>query len=297
MGIFDRLHFNFQGDGILELSSNVKSFINTVPALLEPWQIKDISDNNVGGYFTNPVSVITQSLRNTCNNLTILISGSSANIDGNTVTTEIITGTSNLINTAFVYISANSANVGGTNGGEFIEHTNRISGVTPFGASPETGKDTALLPHYDTAMGTGQIIMYLTNQSDGIQNNAPIMGNFTSLLIDNDLVTLNTTISTYYETINTSLTITSTVDIDGNTNITRSSNLSYSVVGAMSNTILLIDTTLATRRVHDEQFYANSRDVADEYAQLKTFSHPGETANNLFQNYNGSTKLLTRINS
>lgn len=297
MGIFDRLQYDYDGDGILNLSSNVISFMNTVPSLLEPWQMADMANNNVGGYHTNPVSGVTQTLRNTCNNLVILLSSSSANIGGNLTVTSAVQGTTPAITSLFTTMNSTSANIGGPNGGVFIEHTNRVSGVTPFGASPETGQDVSSLPHYQTALGTGQMIMYLTRQSDNIANNAPIMGSFTSVLIEKDLDNLQIEISTYESTINNSITISSFDDGNGNVTITRTSNLSYDVVSNMTNNIVLIDTTLAYRRVHDERFYQNSRTLTDEYAILTQYSEMGETANNLCQNYVGSEKLLTRINS
>lgn len=293
MGIFDRLQFNYEGEGILNLSANVLSFMNTIPALLEPWQMADMANNTVGGYHTNPVSGVTQTIRNTCNNLTVLLSSSSANIDGNLTVTSAVQGTTSEITSLFTTMNSTSANIGGTNGGLFIEHTDRISGVTPFGSNPST----AHLPHYQAALGTGQMIMYLTQQSDNIANNAPIMGSFTSVLIGETLDVLQLEISTYESTINNSITISSFGDGNGNVTITRTSNLTYDVVSNMTNNIVTINTTLGTRRVHDENFYQNSRTLADEYAILTQYSEMGETANNLCQNYVGSTKLLTRLNS
>lgn len=289
--IFKRLEFNFDGAGVLEMSSNVASFMNTIPTLLQPWQIKDISDNNVGGYHTNPVSGVTQTIRNTCNSLVTLLSSSSSSEDGFTNTISSVVGTTSQITNLFTTINTNCSSIGGTNGGLFIEHTNRISGVTPIGA------DADVHPYYSTAMSVGQTIMYLTNQSDGISNNAPIVGSFTSILIGDDLDALELEISSYEETINSSITLTETFDGNGNSSITRTSSLSYDVVNNMCNNIITINTTLSTRRLHDENFFQNSRDVSDEFNTLRSYSSMGQTANNLCQNYVGSAKLLSRINS
>ena len=196
----------------------------------------------------------------------------------------------------FTTINTTSANVGGYNGGEFIAHTDRISGVTPLTASPSTtGRDTALLPHYDTAMSTGQLIMYLTYQSDGIQNNAPIMNSFQSILVEDDLDSLYSNISSYNTTISNSITISGTgTELDP---YIRTSNLTLSVVQNMSNNITTIDTTMATKRNGDEENYTLSRQMADEFNTLRQFNSIGATANNLIQNYIGSDKLLTRLNS
>lgn len=299
MSIFSRLNFDYSGPGVYELSSNVTSMMNTVPALLEPWQIADMGNNDVGGYYKNPVATSSQNIRNTCNTLITLLSASSANVDGNLTITEAVTGTTPAISALFTTLNTNSANVGGPNGGVFIEHTNRISGVTKLEQSIVDGADKTHLPHYVTAMGTGQMLTYLTYQSDNVSNSAAISGSFTSMFINDALEEMELTISTYYSTINSSITITSTSDGNGNVTIARVSNLSFDTVNSMSNVVSTINTTMATRRVHDEVFYQNSKTLANEYSELRGLGSKtmGATANNFLQNFNGSDKLLTRLNS
>ena len=299
MSIFSRLQFDYSGPGVYELSSNVTSMMNTMPKLLEDWQILDMGNNDVGGYNKNPVANSTQNIRNSCNSLTILLSGSSANIGGNIIVTESVSGTTNAITNLFNIINSYSANIGGPNGGVFIEHTDRISGVTTIQQSLVSGADKAQLPHYVTAMGTGQMITYLTYQSDNVANSAAISGSFTSMFINDALEDLYLTISTYEQTINSSITISSTSDGNGNVTIARVSNLSYDTVNSMSNVVSTIDSTLAYRRFHDERFYATSKQLTEEYSELRMYSKSsmGATANNFLQNFNGSNKLLSRINS
>lgn len=289
MGIYDRLNYNFDGTGVTELSSNTKSFMNTVPSLLSDWQKEDIANNDVGGYFQNPVATITQTLRNHCNTIIVLLAADPL------TNTNAITGATESINTAFASMLTNSANIAGNNGGFFIAHTDRISGVTTIEQSVALEVDTANVPHYETAMATGQLMMYITNQADDISNNSPIMGSFTSILIADKLQNLNNNISTYYETVNGSLTITGS-GTEGSPFI-RTSNLTLEVVQTMANDIIELHDTLKDRRVHDEEFFRNSRKVSDEYQMLRGFSDMGGTASYLLQNYIGSNKLLTRINS
>ena len=163
-------------NGIIEFSDKVINQLNSMPKLLPEWAYEDISNNDVGGYFKNPVANVSQDIRNTCNTLVTLLSAVPATNTG------AVVGTTGEITTLFNSINSLSANIGGYNGGEFISHTNRISGVTELGASPETGKDTALLPHYETAMSAGQLVMYIKYQSEGVQNNSPIMDSFNSIL-------------------------------------------------------------------------------------------------------------------
>lgn len=279
-------------NGIIDFSKGVLDQMNAMPRLLEDWQFEDIANDDVGGYFVNPVADVTQNIRNTSNTLISLLS---ANPSTNT---QVVTGSTGDITTLFTGMITLSANIGGFNGGEFIAHTNRLSGVTPLDASPSTsGIDTALLPHYDTALATGQLMMYLVYQSDGVQNNSPIMNNFTSIVIEDDLNSLYSNIANYYTTISNSITV-SGGGTDANTDpIVRVSNLSLSVVQTMSNNLTTINTTLATKRNNDEVYYATSRKVAGEFNELRRFNNMGATANNLVQNYVGSNKLLTRLNS
>lgn len=279
-------------NGIIEFSQGVLDQMNAMPRLLADWQFEDIANDDVGGYFVNPVATVTQNIRNTSNTLVSLLSANPA------TNTEAVTGTTGDITTLFTGMITLSANIGGFNGGEFIAHTNRLSGVTPIEASPSTsGVDTALLPHYDTALATGQLMMYLVYQSDGVQNNSPIMNNFTSIVIEEDLDSLYSNISTYYTTISNSITV-SGGGTDALTDpIVRVSNLSLSTVQTMSNNLTTINTTLATKRNNDEVYYTTSRKIANEFNELRRFNNMGATANNLVQNYVGSNKLLTRLNS
>lgn len=292
--IFARLQYDYDGPGIDTLSSNNIAFMNTVPNLLQDWQIKDIADNNVGGYKQNPVATSSQSIRNTCNSLVTLLSASeSVDEFANTIYIGAVQGTTTEITNLFTSMNSLSSNIGGTNGGLYIEHTNRISGVTPLGS------DVATKPYYDIAINSGQTIMLITRQADGVSNNSPVLGCFTSLLVKDTINTLATTISTYYDTINQSITISpGSYDPEANTiTYTRTSNLSQSVVSNMQNNINTINSTMATRRAHDENFYINSKTVMNEFTNIRTYSNMGSTANNLCQNYIGTSKLLSRLNS
>ena len=294
--IFARLNYNYSGSGISELSSNSTSFMNTIPTLLEDWQIKDIADNNVSGYKQNPVASSSQSIRNTCNALVTLLSASeeeSEDLEIGTIYYSALQGTTTAITNLFTSMNTLSANIGGTNGGLFIEHTNKISGVTPIGEDADTK------PYYDIALNMGQTAMYITHQADGVSNNAPILGCFTSLLEKDTLSDLNSSITSYYTTINDSIIITpGTYDPETlSTAYTRTSSLSESTVSTMKSNIDAINTLMAQRRAHDEQFYVNCKTVVNEMNTLRTYSEMGSTANNLCQNYVGTSKLLSRINS
>lgn len=279
-------------NGIIQFSNSVLQHMNTVPRLLDDWQFEDLANDDVNGYFRNPVYDVTTVIMNQCNQLVFLLS------DNPSTNTNAVTGSTPTITGLFATINYVSANIAGFNGTEFIEHTNRLSGVTPVGASPSsTGRDTALLPHYDTAMATGQLMMYLVYQSEGVEDNSPIMNNFSSLVVGDELLSLYGNVVTYYTTIQNSLTITGG-GTDANTDpFVRTSNLSLATVQEMRKTINDIDSVLDTNRNNDEVYYTTSRKIANDFNELRRFNNMGATANNLIQNYIGSNKLLTRLNS
>jgi hypothetical protein len=280
-GVFERLQFNFtDANNIIRLSDDVIEYLNTTPQLLEPWQKADISNNDVGGYFRNPVWNVANS--------TIVVSQqlmtATFNINGTN------SQTSTLINQ--IYAKANTIQKNNGSADLFIEHTNKISGITPLGSVEED----ELYPYYITATSAGQGVMYLTNQTDGIQNNAPIMGSFTSLLIDANLSSLVITAQTYPQIINDSINIT----IGGvfpNTYSIFTSNLSESTLQTMYNTVNTIDSVMITRTNHDINFFRNANSILEEMDSLRIFTGTGETSNNLINNFVGSAKLLSRINT
>jgi len=52
-----------------------------------------------------------------------------------------------------------------------------------------------------------------------------------------------------------------------------------------------------SRRTADVTFYYNSQSIVNDYNTLKQFSTPGQSESYLYNNYVGTDKLKTRINS
>lgn len=286
--VFDRLGYNFSDpeNKVNDYSSDTISYLNSMPPFLEDWQANDIANNTVGGYVTNPFST-TMATVNTSINLI------SASLPGNGGSTSAITNAfSNIANTCkvltgYTYNSGDEitpvyVNVEGEIK-KYIDHTDRISGVTPMTQANENNNDK---PFYDSAMGVGKALSYIAYQTSNVANAAPIMGSFTSLLIGNTVNTWISTISSYANTINAS--------VDLSTGI---SNLSLSTVTTIDTNLSEIRTTIYTRRVHDENYYIAARDVLEETSSLKKYSSRGASDDYLFQNIVGTEKLLTRINA
>ena len=139
-------------------------------------------------------------------------------------------------------------------------------------------------PHYKTAMGVGKMLSYLTYQTDGVQNNSPIMGSFTSITLGNTLNSLSNTLSYWTANIANSFT--------GNT-----SNISLTNAQTLQNTANQLANLMVYYPTQDTQFYQNSKNVASDYTTVSQFSQIGSTESFLLNNYIGTPKIKSRINS
>lgn len=261
-GVFATLNYNFNdpNGAVKEYSANTQAHLNTMPAFIESWQAQDIANNDVGGYFKNPVSAYVN---------TIITLSAQMREEANTANSSnsSVDGLSSIIT---------AANTLATTANSFLAHTNRISGVTPF-----TGQDDTI-PFYDTAMGLGKSAVYITNQTDGIINSAPIMGSFTSVLVGPQVYANANTI---------------TVDSVTLTAIITANTANSAAITQIQTDLTNINSHLSGRQTADYTFYTNLKSMVDKYNQLKQFSNMGETQQDLIQNYIGSDKLLTRLNA
>ena len=280
--LFSRLNYTFTDPNsvISPLSNNVKRTLDGMPKFLEPWQAEDLATSNTGGYFVNPCANITTNIWTTSNTLVSVAN----NVQGS----GNLTGLWTQIHTTLSYISNSST--GNTQAGDFLAHTNRISGVTSIDVSADQG--VANLPHYETATQTGKALISLIYQTDGVSNNAPIMGNFTSLFVANDLIIIYNTLSTYANIVNNSITTT----IDPLTFLPiNTSNLTYNVVNSIATTANSANSIFYERRIHDEQFFKNSSDLLIDYKKVRGIGNSGQAESYLIENFIGSNKLLSRL--
>jgi len=261
-GVFATLQYNFDdpNGAVQTFSANTQAHLNTMPAFIESWQAQDIANNDVGGYFQNPVNAYVNTI---ITYSTLIRANANAAIAANSV----ISGLDNIVNVA---------NSLATTANAFLAHTNRISGVTPY-----TGQDDTI-PYYDTAMGLGKSAIYVMNQTDGIINSAPIMGSFTSVLIGPQVYANANTI---------------TVDSTTLTTVIAANTANASAISQIQTDLTNINSHLSGRQTNDYTFYTNLKSFMAKYNQVKKISNMGETQQDLIQNYIGSDKLLTRLNA
>lgn len=261
--LFGLLNYSFapaNANVIIEFSNDTTKMMNTLSLLIPEWGYNDIKDANVSGYMKNPVGNVTNSILD--------------------IVTSIYTSSSNVPN---IHQISTSANVAINAVSNFYQHTQRISGINEIEAN------TAELPHYETAVGIGKTIAFMTYQADQYANGATILGSFTSILVEPELQVLLDEITDYSGIINNSVSYNYlTYQMESNVSTTVRNTISDS----MNNIVTFVDT----RRTHDENFYANSRIILDQYNEIKKYTRLGETENFLLQNYLGTDKLLTRLN-
>jgi hypothetical protein len=261
--IFARLNYDSANTASSNLAPQTVVTLSRMPPVLNEWQTGDVANNEVSGYFTNPLADISHNIWNTANSIISITGLGQALPDVNTAAASLV-----------------------SSAGNFWGHTNRISGVV------QPNADTVFLPHYNTAVSVGKVVMQIVFQSDGVHNNAPIMGNFTSFTIGNTLTSMYSTIQGYPALI--ANTIIASGDEFG---MTYTSNLSPNVANTMITNIQNAANLMNQRRTSDVNFYLNSQAIASNYHTIKQFGSPGQTELELYEKYVGSEKLLSRLNS
>ena len=264
--IYNRLGYNFDttkfGDDV-DLAPGANNFLNNSSINLSQWQVDDIATSTATGYYQNPYSSVLS-------NMTVVLTGMAANCNSSSITFNVAPTQANTL--YFSIINALTAV------SDFTTHTNYISGI-------ERSANTVLYPDLNTALSIGRQVLSLTNKSDQTQNNVPVLGNFTSLYIRDDVDSRSNAIIIDSRTLGNSLYVE-----DGNTY----SNISVSSINTIITDVNSLQTLLATRRNGDINFYQNSLAIVRDYQTVLTFSSVGDTQNSLLQIV-GTTKLKTDL--
>lgn len=260
MGLFDKLQYNFQpidSSVIFEFSDEVKQTLETTPKFVPDWVYEDISNDEDTSYTVNPVANVVNNIISVCTSIYDNSSIASVELSGiMTVSTECV-----------------------SNAGSFFNHTQRLSGFD------EINSNTALLPHYDTAMAIGKSLTHLVYQSDGEANSAVILGSFTSILVEDELNVKYNTIIDYPNIIANSI-----YDSGG-----YHSNLSSDVINTIISDITDIKDFFYERQFHDENFYTQSQNVLTRYENSRRYTGMGESDSYIVKNFLATDKLKLRL--
>ena len=279
-GIFSLLNYSFpdaNANSIIQTySSGVIQQMNLMPQLMTTWQQNDIVNNDVGGYFQNPVANVVNNMWASANGSLVFAANLSSSVSG-TVTT--------ILNNAMSTLST----IATVDANNYIYLTNRLSNIVTIGTDINT-------PHFMTAIGYGKMLSYLTNQSDGIQNTAPILGSFTSVLIGNTLNQLAATMNAYCSLFNSTVT-TQTMGIFPNQYIVHISSMSQDDATNFASSVANAESTLSGYYNQDVLFFNNSKNIVTQYNTVRQFSNMGQSETDLILNYIGTPKIISRLTS
>ena len=279
--VYERLNFSFDtskfGDSI-NLSDNTKNFLNTAPIKLEEWQKNDLANGSIvlTDYYKNPMINVTTRLSNNVNTMNQIVqtidtfdNGSGAAMEANL--TNLIVEIQN-----------------------YLSHTSNISGVSEAKANvSETSNVVSHFPDYDKSVSVGEQILMLTNATDGVSNTVPLLGNFTSLFIS-DEITANAN-----NIINDIITVRNSVRTEvtgGETPVSSNiSNLSTGLITTITANIVAANTLLSTRRLHDWNFFRNSINILEDYNKMNQLGRVGNTQKYLINNLVGTDKYKNNV--
>lgn len=254
------------------LAPDVLAQMKMIPPWMNAWQTKDVAEANTGGYFQNPVATTIINVNNVANTMMNMANGNP--ITGQTLTiTKLLSNTKNNA----ITIGYSNTQIGiSSECNNFTYITNRLSNVVDMGSDVTT-------THYTIAVGYGKMMSYLTNQTDGVQNNSPSIGGFTSVYTGNTLNALVANTTPLLTILTNSLT--------GN-----NSSISLSDAQNLDNNMYQMLTTMVRCRINDQNFYQNSGAVFNDYNHVSQFNGMGQSQTQLIQII-GSPKLLSRINA
>ena len=266
-GLYATLGYNFDdpNGAVATLSAETQQTMSNLPPVITSWQAQDIKNSDVGGYFQNPVATSVNSIITLSSQIRVLANSTTANDTTYTGSVDfgpMITAADTLNSTAQ----------------SFLVHTNKVSGVTSINGQT----DIETNPYYQTAVNYGKQAVHLTNQTDGVVNNSPIMGCMTSILVGPQISANASTLSADYVIL---------------TNGINASNITIGQASLITAHLTSTNSFLSGRKSNDVTFFGRVKSLVDNYNTTKPLTSMGETESFLCNNLIGTTKLISRINS
>jgi hypothetical protein len=176
----------------------------------------------------------------------------------------------------------------------YLSHTSNISGVTEARANiSDTSNVLTHFPDYNKAVSAGEQILLLTSSTDGVANTVPLLGNFTSLFISDEITANANNIINDLVTVRNSVRI----EVVGGETPTSSnvSNLSANLITTITANVVAANTLLSTRRLHDWNFYRNSLNILEDYNKINQLGRIGNTQKYLINNLVGTDKYKNNV--
>lgn len=275
-GVYATLGYNFSdpNNTVQTFSANTQANLEQFPPIINEWQAKDIADNNVGNYYKNPVYDYVNTIKIKSNAIYQAINVATTSSGTDPETGQALPPSYAGPDLFALMTAANSVTIAANT---MIFHTNKVSGVTPI-----DGKDDIdVNPYYQTLTSFGKQAIYITNQTDGIVDNSPIMGCMTSLLVAPQF-------SDYANTVTADL-------VKVNAIIAANSDPTGSITTMLTG-LNELQSFMVERHGHDVAFFTNVKNLVNKFTQLSSFSNAGETEKYLLNNVVGTDKLKSRLN-
>ena len=266
--VFGRLGYNFDSinfEGADQLSDGAKKNLGIQQNNLYTWQYRDVADSTASRsrYYRNPTANIYVTLRSTAN----LIMNLSSNLS-----------LSNIAQTAYRFSIELD---------KFKSHTDNISGVIDITTSEPVDID---IPIYETAIAAGETLVPLLYSTDNVANTVGALGSFTSLYVNDKLSANALILAADYASLNASIVVTGIPT-------TQSSNLGGVAIEAINSHIALANTMIATRRLHDWNFFKQSRAIARDMGIVSQFSNMGKMKSHLTYYKVGTDALIANVSA
>jgi len=281
-GVFATLGYNYTNPNgaVVPYSNTTLTHIQTVPPVIKSWQAQDIASNSVDGYVQNPISGYVHNISDAANTIlakTPIVSTTGADFS------------SILTNINFLSFGALDAT---QNAQTFLEHTDRLCNVRQQSDDANVKINGTDFPYYQTATSLGKSASYILYQTDGVANTAAVMGSFTSILDRTQLSQISSTIVTDSAAIVASLTYVPS-EIGGY----YTSSLSPTIVTKYTQDFSNAVTYMTTHETADKTFYKNLKDMMAKYNSTKQYVNMGDSESYLINNFIGTPKLISRVNS
>ena len=280
--LIDNLGLNFSNEKFneaLDPYGNLNKSLIKTPSPYKKWQFHAVANDDINGYFKNPMLEISQEIRNAANTMYTAsqtvpslsaITTASGNLAGFDTTTGvppdpvITTHTKGIIEF-------------------FIPHTNNISGVTASTSSS--------FPDFNSGMAIGEYMMQLTNRYDGVEDASAALGAFTSLFIGDELSVLVIKINDGAGKVASSII----VDLTDPSLPIYSTNLSAGLITTITNDITECYNLINDRYNHDINFFRNSISTMTKFNQISKFNSLSKVSLHLIDKFVGTDKLKNNL--
>jgi hypothetical protein len=266
--VFERLGYNFDSinfEGADQLTDGAKKNLGIQKNNLYTWQYDQIARGDTArtNYFRNPTANLYITLRNTANSINLLAQNLSLS--------NIATQANNFIREL----------------DRFKSHTDNISGVIDITTASISSAD---IPIYETAIGVGETLVPLLYTTDNVANTIGALGSFTSLYINDKLSANSTILAADLALLNNSI-------VFSGLPVTQSSNLGGVAIEAISSHIAIANTMIATRRLHDWNFFKQALAISRDMGTVSQFNSMGKMKSHLIRNKIGTDALIANVSA